>query len=654
MRILRRSLAVTVVLGVAVAACIETEHLATTAQRTVVLMPGVSYDFGTVPLGMQVPTSPDPYFIIRANSETDDDYVLSITLLPTCGQDFSLDLQPPLPTSPAEVYCMGSGSGTGTASGALAPGSATLGCTFVDYEFGARFQPSSTGPQTCGVQVATRPKNGTTTTTTTIMLTGNGQAPSYAMTAGPSSINFGDVPLNSTSGAQMVTVKNTGGSTIHVGGTITGPDQSRFLVAPAITGPYSLDMNQAQTFSVSCQTGGSPGTYSASLVFTTGSAEGSLMQTVMLSCHAAATAVLVTPNPVNLGTHLMGDSATTIPVTIANTATVALTLDGFTFSGEPAGEVTYPSPPTGPVIVGVGSNTSVGVRYAPTTERDFGSLGTMVFTVNGMATSVPLVGGAHVGSIGTNPAALDFGAVCAGSTANLDLTIFANAGGDVTLSNPTGPSAPFTATLPATGRTLLAHHASEITLTATAAPPASETAGDHTDQILLQTNIPGQTSVPVGVHALVLAGGVSPSPGIVHFGPNDIGKPSPVQMVTLTNCGAGPLTLTDVGFAGDNAAEFAVVSPADVHVTIPTTMSQTFLVVMTAATPGAKAAQMMFSFPGGPQMVALDGTGVGGVAPGGTTDRETYYACSTGQPGGLAPAAFAALLLRRRRRRRAR
>jgi hypothetical protein len=275
----------------------------------------------------------------------------------------------------------------------------------------------------------------------------------------------------------------------------------------------------------------------------------------------------------------------------------------------------------------------------------------MSFDVNGTQNNIPLVGGAHTGSIGTNPASLDFGAVCAGSAASLDLTVFANAGGDVRLNAPLGaPSAPFTATL-AGSATLMAHHGNEVRITTTASPAPDAMPGDKTDKVNLNTNIPGMGTVAIDMHAVVLASGIAPTPTVVHFGPNALGKPSPVQTVTLTNCGDGDLTLTDASFTGSNGAEFAIVSPADPHVTIGKTQSQQFLVVMTPQTAGAKSAQLVFSYAGGTAAVDLDGTGYGGGDSGGTKPRETYYACAIGTPSGLIPLALAVFALRRRRRR---
>lgn len=624
------------------------EHLASTSQKAVVFLPGSNYDFGNVTEFTTASTNPDPYFTIRAQSSADDDIVESITLMPTCGSDFALDLQQQLP---AEVYCM-----PGTTYALPQTGSGVSACTPVDYTFGARFTPTSAGSQSCDVQIVTMPKSAGSgsgsTTTYTVHLTGVGLATQYSMKVMPTTtLDYGDIALGSDSGNQAITVFNNGGAAIDVMASST--DAIDFVSSPGISGTFNLLPNASRTFQVHCHAGGTPATYSAIASFSTTSAQGSLGGSVQLACRAVATSVSVQPNPVDLGTHLLGDAPTTVPVVITNTGGTTVAIGSFSFSGTPGTEITY-NPQPSSLNLGSGQNLTVHVQYAPTSERDTGPLGTMVFDVDGTPTNVPLRGGAHTGSIGTNPAGVDFGTICAGQGSAMDVTVFANAGGDVTVSDPTGPSSPFMAALPAGGRTLLAHHGTDIALTVSVNTTATTAAGDYTDSIGLGTDIPGHAHVPIGVHAAVLAGGIAPTPSMVHFGPNALDKPSPVQMVTLTNCGSGDLVITDASFTGANASEFAIVSPGDPHVTIQQTKSQQFLVLMTPQSAGPKSAQLVFTYASGTSTVALDGTGFGVGGDGGNKDRETYYACSIGGPGAALPIALAAAFAARRRRRRAR
>ncbi len=633
-------------LGASLFACYEQgEHLSSTDEKLVVLMPTTSYDFGTVPLGQGVATNPDPYFTVRAQSATDDDQV-TVTKSATCGADFKLDLQPPLPNMPAHVYC----SPGGTSSGSRPEtGSTQPLCTYVDYQFGASFLPTQPGMQTCPVTVTSTPTGGGSATQYTITLTGSGQGSSYSMDVQPKTLlDFGDVPLNMATGDQPVTVSNNGTATIDV--TSSDSDAIHFPSNPLMGTSVQIAPGSFKTFQVHCQAGATPQLYTATLSFTTPANEGSLSKTVSTRCNAIAANVSVSPNPIDLGTHLLGDSPTTRSVTITNNSAGVITLSSFALPGAPS-DVTYPGGAPSGFDLPAGMQALINVEYAPTTERDVGPMGTMQFDASGTTVNTPLRGGAHIGSIGTNPGMLDFGTVCAGSTKSLDMAVFANAGGDVTLGGITAPASPFTASLPASGRTLLGHHASEITLSASAAPAANATPGDEIDMVSLQTNIPNMTNIAIPMHAVVAAGGVAPTPAVAHFGPNTLGKPSSAQTISVANCSAADFTISDASFTGANAGDFAIVSPADPHVMIKQTESAQFLVVMTATAAGPRSGQLVFTYPGGQTSVDLDGTGIGSDTTAGPKDRETYYACSAGGgAAGMLPILLAAFAARRRRR----
>ena len=643
----RRAAGAAAVLGVSLLACYaQVEHLSSTGEELVVLMPTTSYDFGTLALNQGSATIPDPYFTVRAQSATDDDQV-TVAKSSTCGGDFKLDLQPPLPGSAAHVYCAPVGAIVATSPG---NGSTTPMCSYVDYQFGATFTPTQSGMQTCPVIVTSTPTAGGSATQYTITLTGTGQGSSYSMDVQPKTLlDFGDVPLNSSTGDQPVTVTNTGSTPIDV--TSSNSDPVHFLSNPLMGTSVSLAPQSSKTFQVHCQAGPSAGLYSATFSFSTPSTEGSLSGMVSARCNAIAANVSVSPNPIDLGTHLLGDAPTMRSVTITNNSGATVTLDNYALPGAPTGEVSFPGgTPAGFDLPG-GGQALITVEYAPTTERDVGPMGTLQFTASGVTVNTPLRGGAHVGSIGTNPGMFDFGTVCAGSTKSLDMAVFANAGGDVTLSGTSGPTAPFSAALPAMGRTLLGHHGSEITLSAMAAPAGSATPGDVNDMVTLQTNIPNLASIAIPMHAAVLAGGVAPTPAIAHFGPNELGKPSAAQAISVTNCSTSDFTISDASFTGANPGEFSIVSPGDPHVMIKQTESAQFLVVMTAQSAGPKSAQLVVTYPGGTTTVDLDGTGIGSGDTGGGKDRETYYACSVGSAPGMLPIALAAFAARRRRSR---
>jgi len=341
-----------VVLASTLIACMASEHLASTSQKAVVFLPGSNYDFGNVTEFTTASTNPDPYFTIRAQSSADDDFVESITLMPTCGSDFALDLQQSLP---AEVYCM-----PGTTYALPQVGSGVMTCMPVDYSFGARFTPTSAGSQSCDVQIVTMPKSAGSgsgsTTTYTVHLTGVGLATQYSMKVMPmTTLDYGDIALGSDSGDQAITVFNNGGAAIDVMASST--DAVDFVSTPGITGTFNLLPNASKTFQVHCHAGNAPGVYSGRASFSTSSAQGSLSGSVQLACRAVATSVNVSPNPVDLGTHLLGDAPTSVPVVITNTGGSTVSIGSFLLSGTPGTEITY-NPQPGTLAMPPGSSIS--------------------------------------------------------------------------------------------------------------------------------------------------------------------------------------------------------------------------------------------------------------------------------------------------------
>src|SRR5262249_15113723 len=145
------------------------------------------------------------------------------------------------------------------------------------------------------------------------------------------------------------------------------------------------------------------------------------------------------------------------------------------------------------------------------------------------------------GAIGTNPAAVEFGPVCAGGSAGSDVTVQTTASGPVTISGMTPPAAPFAATATGIPGTLDGEGATMATVHATVTVPASASAGDIMDKFTLHTNIPNAADRDVALRATVLTGGTAPTPSMLDFGAVHAGDLSTTKTVALTNCAASPI-----------------------------------------------------------------------------------------------------------------
>jgi hypothetical protein len=282
-----------------------------------------------------------------------------------------------------------------------------------------------------------------------------------------------------------------------------------------------------------------------------------------------------------------------------------------------------------------------------------GTLGTVEITNDGPTSPlvVNLSGEAVATSIGVNPAGIEFGSVCASSTATAAASVYANAAGGFVLKGLTAPASPFSAAL-AMGsfpENVVGNHGNEVMVSAMLHPLQ---AGDLTGTLSLETDIPGAPTLDVPLHGVALPDGITPSPSVLDFGTVMTDATTPGISFQLTNCSGAPLQIQDAHIDGVAANEFAIVlpSPQIVGRTLASTESEDFLVVMSPHADGGKTAILTIDYAGGSAMVELDGTAIGGAttAP---TSRDSYYACSAGRSASAWPAVALLVALRRRRRR---
>lgn len=606
----------------AIAACFGSEPTVGSTSQAV-LQPGSSfYDFGGVPVGMTERSTP---FIISSQNPQDDDTIIDIT--ETCG-DFDLDLNP----SPQgyRIYCDGT-----TFNG----GSGTI-CNPSSYMFTATFSPVGAGSSSCTVRVDYMQTGTGLTTFFNITLQGAGIAAASSLSINPpngTGLSFGDIPINQSSSPQPVTITNNGTSPLSVAGTVTGPYQV-LGVGGATFPSQTLGAGSSAGYEVRCRptvTGIQPGT----LTFSSAAPPVGLM----LSCNGVLpTALTVTPNPGNFPATLTGKPVD-LDVTITNTGlatTLIVSLGGaspeltFAANGNPNGQ-------------GIGSGSSVVAKlhYAAITDHPMSRLGTLnVNYTGGTNLGVAINGEALPGNLGVSPGtSIDFGPVCAGARVDQTVSLYASAAGAFDVTSVTPPSAPFMATT--TSGSLKGNHGNSLMLTASVMPTA---AGDLTDKLVVNTNLP-MPAQNVALTAKALPAGVTPTPDVVHFGPNRVMQTTTTKEIIVSNCGSSPITFTSARIEGASAEEFALVSELPGGA-IDQRASTKLLVVMTARSNGNKQAQLVLEHSGGTVAVGLDGNGFGGddVSIGEDT---TYYACNAGGASGFGALGIGLLAVLRRRRR---
>jgi MBG domain/Putative Ig domain/Abnormal spindle-like microcephaly-assoc'd, ASPM-SPD-2-Hydin/Galactose oxidase, central domain len=246
----------------------------------------------------------------------------------------------------------------------------------------------------------------------------------------PSSINFGNQLVGTTSAAQMVTVKNTGTTAV----TITSATAPAPFAVGANCNGRKLSANASCTFNVTFKPTASG---AASATLTVAFASPVASQTVSLSGTGIEPVASVSPSSLTFPNQQAGTTSAPMPVTLTNTGTAALTINGIGIGGtNPANfSETNNCGSTFPATLAIGAQCTIQVSFMPnaTTLRS----ANLNINVAKPATSqtVPLSGTGTAPSASLSPSTLSFGEEPVGGTSTAQA---------VTLSN-TGPG-PFTIT----------------------------------------------------------------------------------------------------------------------------------------------------------------------------------------------------------------
>jgi hypothetical protein len=542
------------------------------------------------------------------------------------------------------IACAGSGGVDPAFAGSSVPT-----CVPTSYTFTARFSPSGPGPSSCVMSAVLMDRNTAAVTTAPINFNGLAVAPPVGLSISPAStFNFGQVPALQLSSAVTFAVKNSGSGSASISVTRNNPV---WFPTTGLGSSFSLAAGSSQSFDVACQPQNA-GSAAGSISFLAQSSGGSASQTLSLGCEGINSNIAINPSPAAFAAALVGSPPDNITITITAPSGSA-TLTGISLDSAVGDELSIVSGDNIGNGVGIGSSSSheVVLKYTAQTSRPSGMLGNLVVTAQGgTPRSVAISGEALVGTAAIAPGVIDFGPVCANSTATETFEVYAEEAGSFNLMTYEAPSAPFSVTSTDfnPGVLLKGNHANAVMFTASVTP--TEVNPTLSSTMTFQTNLPGGADVSLEMRAVALPPGVSPTPSRVDFGPNPVKATTFAQKIVLSNCGTSPTTITGVRIVGDNASEFAVVSPSNPLQTINMMDELELLVVMTPATPGAKVAQLEIVHDGGTAIANLDGAAFGDdeLSHG---EKDTYYACNVGGAAGLAPLGVAFLLLRRRRRR---
>jgi centrosomal CEP192-like protein/ASPM-SPD-2-Hydin domain-containing protein/HYDIN/CFA65/VesB family protein len=291
------------------------------------------------------------------------------------------------------------------------------------------FDPTTAGPDSGTLTVASNDPSGPAT----VSLGGNGTTTAVPqLTVSPTSVNFGNVPLNVAS-SQSVKLTSTGTAPVTISAaTVTGPPFS-------VTGgsfPVTLNPNQSVTLQVQFNPSAA-GAASGRLTVTSDSTTGATTNIQLGGTGTVATTPQLTVSPQSLSFgNVAVNSSTTLPVTLTSSGTAPVTISAATIAGTSFTD-------TGsafPLTLNPSQSVTLQVKFNPTTAG--GASGQLTINSNsssGASTVIQLSGTGT--AVTTTPqllfstTALSFGSVPVGSTGTQSLTLTSSGTAPVTISS---------------------------------------------------------------------------------------------------------------------------------------------------------------------------------------------------------------------------
>ncbi|MGC1107912.1 MAG: choice-of-anchor D domain-containing protein [Candidatus Acidiferrales bacterium] len=467
-------------------------------------------------------------------------------------------------------------------------------------------------------------------------LTGTGTAPEVTLTTSPPTsppaLTFGSVTVNTTSGAQDVTLTNSGNVALTI---------SSVVIDSSVGNPSDFIVNPAGTANECGSSGANPvppnGSCTIAVEFTpnaTGPLTGQVdvndnagnssaaQQTIAVSGTGVAQTFIVGVSPTSLTFLPQNVGATSSPqsVTLTNTGTGTLNITGITLTGANANQFQIYSPGTTCSGAGVspnGGTCTIAVELAP---KVVGPASASVSITDNAPTSPQsvLLMGAGAGAVASLSAStLTFGSVSVGNTSTAQTVTLTNNGNANLILSDLGISGANPGDFQITPQTTCAIGGTGIAQSGSCnivvdfVPLAS---GSRFATVNIADNAAGSPQI-VSLSGTGTAPAVTLSPTSLSFGNVNVGTTSTLPSITLTNTGNQTLTISSVnidptvGTPGDFALSGSNTCKA-VGALQPNA-NCTITVSFTPALKGGAIGQVDIAdnASGSPQTVPLSGTG---------------------------------------------
>jgi sugar lactone lactonase YvrE len=430
-------------------------------------------------------------------------------------------------------------------------------------------------------------------------------------TLSPNPLAFSNTTLGSTTTALPVTLSNTGNATLTgISFSIAGTNPTDFATTSATTCGTTLAAGSSCIIYVTF-TPASVASFSATLTVAD-NASGS-PQTVTLT--GAGTSVptpqaALSPNPLAFPGTSVGTAAATLPMTLSNPGSAALTITSISVTGTNASS--FGQSNNCGASLAAGASCTITVTFTPASAGSLAAAISVVDNATGSPHTAALTGTGTAPETAFTSSTLTFPSTLVGTSATTQSTTLSNPGTaalTITSISVTGVNSSSFGESNNCGTSRASGASCTITVTFT---PAS--AGGLSASVAVADNATGspQTVALTGTGTAPQAV-LSPNP--LAFPSTLVGTAATALPMTLSNPGTAALTISSISVTGTNSSSFGQTNNCGTSLAVGA--SCTITVTFTPASAASLAASISVAdnATGSPQAAAITGTGTAPLIP---------------------------------------
>ena len=225
------------------------------------------------------------------------------------------------------------------------------------------FTPSANGARTANVSISDNAAD----SPQTVPLSGTGATPAPIVTLNPTSMNFGNQNVGTTSAAQSVTLTNTGTATLTINGiSLTGTNASDFAETDNCpVSPSTLAVNASCTINLTL-TPSANGARTGNVSISDNVAGSPQSVTLNGTGVTPTPGISLTPTNLTFGNQKVSTTSTAQTVTLTNTGTAALTITSIALTGtNPTDFAETNTCPISPNTLAVNATCTISVTFTP-------------------------------------------------------------------------------------------------------------------------------------------------------------------------------------------------------------------------------------------------------------------------------------------------